>query len=105
MPASAQSTSPAAPCFPRWSSPPSTSPIPIPVLAGSNLAAQVADRAAEKPGAQVEADHERGVGHRLEEDGAVARTVRTPGRLANQTSVQQGLERKRDGRLGDARTA
>ena len=46
------------------------------VLACAHGSLQVADRAAQEARAEVEPQHERRVGHRLEEDGAVARPAR-----------------------------
>ena len=46
------------------------------VLAGADLSTEVAERRAEEPRAEVEAEHERGLGHRLVEDRAVGRDRR-----------------------------
>ena len=48
------------------------------VLARAHVAAQVADRAAQEARAEVEPEHERGLGHRLEEDRAVASAAPAP---------------------------
>ena len=71
------------------------------VLSRAGLAPQIADRAAEEARAEIEAEHERSLGHRLEEDSPVARPVRSLGRLADQTGIEQGEDRERDGRLRD----
>ena len=61
-------------------SPPSAAAAPplgeLDVLARANAAAEVADRPAQEAGAEVEAEHERRLGNRLEEHGAVARALR-----------------------------
>ena len=67
-----------------------------------HVAAEVADRAAEEPAADVEPEHERRLGDGLEEDGAVPRPVRLARRLADEAGVEQRLERERHRRLRDA---
>ena len=52
--------------------------------------AQVADRPAQEPGAEVEAEHERRLGHRLEEDRAVARPARLRLGLADEAGLERG---------------
>ena len=76
--------------------------VDLDVLARAHVAAQVADRAAQEPGAEVEAEHERRLRDRLEEDGAVARAVRLARRLADEPGLEQRLQRERHGRLRDA---
>ena len=71
------------------------------ILPSADGAAEVADRASEEPCAEVEAEHEGGVRHRLEEDGPVARPARIMVDLAHESGVEQRLQRERDGRLGD----
>ena len=66
------------------------------------LAAQVAHRTAQEARTEVEAQDERRLRHRLEEDGAVARPARLVRRLAHEPGLEQRLERERDGRLRDA---
>ena len=73
------------------------------VLAGPDRAGQVADRPAQEARAEVEAEHERRVGHRLEEDRAVPRAARLGVGLADEAGLEQRLEREGDGRLGDPR--
>ena len=63
------------------------------VLACPDLTAHVADRTADEVHAQVEAEHERRLRHRFEERRAVARAVAGRLRLADETCVEQGLER------------
>ena len=53
--------------------------------------------------AQVEAEHQRRLGHRLEVDGAVAGPVGAVLGLADEPRLEQRLERERDRRLRDAR--
>ena len=76
--------------------------VDLDVEARANVAAEVADRAAQEPAADVETEHERGLGNGLEEDRAVARAVRSRSRLADEAGVDERLERERDGRLRDA---
>ena len=71
------------------------------VLAGADLAGEVADRAAEEPRADVETEHERRLGHGLEEDRAVARPLRVVLRLAHEAGLEQRLQGQRHGRLRD----
>ncbi len=71
------------------------------VLAGADLAGEVADRAAEEAGADVEAEHERRFGDGLEEHRAVARPFRVVLRLAHEAGLEQRLQRERHGRLRD----
>ena len=75
------------------------------VLARADRAAEVADRAAEEACAEIEAEHERRVGDRLEEHGAVARPSWLRRRLADEPRVEQRLQGERDGRLRDSRQA
>ena len=67
-----------------------------------HVAAEVADRAAQEPAADVEPEHERRLGDGLEEDGAVPRPGRLARRLADEARVEQRLERERHRRLRDA---
>ena len=69
----------------------------------ADVAAQIADRAAEEPSADVEAQHDRRLRHRLEEHGAVARAVGLARRLADEARLEERLERQRDRGLRDAR--
>ena len=71
------------------------------VLAGADLAGEVADRAAEEPRADVETEHERRLGHGLEEDRAVARALRVVLCLAHEARLEQRLQGQRHGRLRD----
>ena len=71
------------------------------ILACADVSGEIADGAAQEPGAKVEAERERCVRHGLEEDGAVARPGRVVGRLANEPCSEQRLQRERDGRLRD----
>ena len=68
-------------------------------------AAEVADRASEESCAEVEAEHERRVGYRLEEHRSVARPARIMFDLAHESHVEQRLQRERDGGLRDAGAA
>ena len=72
---------------------------------GRERAAQVADRAAQEARADVDAEDERGVVDRLEEERAVARAAGIV--LAWRTSPRRDerLQGQRDGRLGDPRAA
>ena len=54
------------------------------VLAGTHGAGQIADRTAQEPCADVEAEHERCVRHRLEEDSSVPRAALLRLRLADE---------------------
>ena len=54
-----------------------------------------------EPRAEVEPEHERGVGDRLEEDGAEARAGRIVLGLAHEARRDERLQRERDGRLRD----
>ena len=71
------------------------------VLPRAHFAAQIADSPSQEARAQVEADHEGGLGYRLEEQSSVAGAARAAAGLAHETRVHQGLERERDGRLRD----
>ena len=71
------------------------------VLPDADVAGEVADCAAGEARAEVEAEHERGVGDGLEEDGAEARAVRVVLGLAHEPGLEQRLQRERDGRLRD----
>ena len=79
--------------------------VELDVLAGAHVAAQVADRAAEEAGAEVETEDERGFGDEVEEDGAVGRPARVGLGLLHESRVEQRLQRERDGRLRDAGAA
>ena len=79
--------------------------VELDVLPRADLAAQVADRAAQEARAEVEAEHEPRLGHDLEEGGAVGRPARVGRGLAHEAGVEQRLERERDGRLRDPRPA
>ncbi len=68
-------------------------------------AAEVADGPAKEAGADVEPEHERGVGDRLEEDRAVARTPGALRRLAHEARVEERPKRERDRRLRDSDAA
>ena len=75
--------------------------VELDVLARADLAAQVADRAAQEAGAEVETEHERRLGDELEEGGAVGRPAGIGVGLADEAGLEQVLERQRDGRLRD----
>ena len=72
------------------------------VLAGVNHTLEVADRHAQEAGADVDAEHERCLRDRLEEERAVARALAVARRLAHQPRLEQRLQRERHGRLRDA---
>ena len=73
------------------------------VLARSQRSAQVADSAAQEARAHVEPEHKRGLGHRFEEGGAVARAVVAAVlRLAHEAGVEQRAKRRGHRGLGDA---
>ena len=59
------------------------------------------ERAAQEARADVDAEDERGLVDRLEEDRSVAGPGRVVRRLADEPGVQQRLQRERDGRLRD----
>jgi len=63
------------------------------VLPRADLAAQVADRAAQEARAEVEPEHERGLVHRLEEGRPVLRAVGVVVGLADEACLEQRLER------------
>ena len=71
------------------------------VLAHADRAGEVADRAAGKARAQVEAEHEGGVGNGLEEHGAEARAVGAMLGFAHEARFEQRLQRERDRRFRD----
>ena len=71
------------------------------VLARADRPAEVADRTAQKPRAEIEAEDERRLRNRLEVDGAVARPARSIGALSHEPGLHQRAERERDGRLRD----
>src|SRR5205823_14761051 len=73
------------------------------VLTRADLPGQIADGAAHEARAEVETEHDRGFGHRLEVDGAVARAVGAVSRLTDEVGLEQRLEDERDRRLRDAR--
>ena len=75
----------------------------VDVLTRADLPGQIADGAAHEARAEVETEHDRGFGHRLEVDGAVARAVGALSRLADEVGLEQRLEDERDRRLRDAR--
>jgi hypothetical protein len=75
------------------------------VVAGADGAAQVAQRAAQEARADVDAEDERGLVDRLEEQRAVARAAGIVAGLAHEPGRHQRLQGQRDGRLGDARAA
>ena len=65
------------------------------VLARPYLARQVADGPAQKARAEVEAEHERGLGHGFEVDRAVARALRRRAGLAHEPGIEERLQRER----------
>ena len=71
------------------------------VLARADRPAEVADRTAQEPRAEVEPEDERRLRNRLEVDGAVARPARSLGALSHEPGLDQRAERERDGRLRD----
>ena len=73
------------------------------VMARADRPAEVADRTAQKPRAEIEAEDERRLRNRLEVDGAVARPARSIGALSHEPGLHQRAERERDGRLRDPR--
>ncbi len=77
--------------------------VQLDVLARADGPGEVGDGGAQVAGADVDAEHDRGVRHRLEEHGAVARPVRPRRGLAHQPGLDQRPQRAGDGRLGDAR--
>ena len=64
-------------------------------------AGEVAHCAAGEPGAEIEPEHERGIGDRLEEDGAEARAGGIVLGLAHEARRHERLQRERDGGLRD----
>jgi hypothetical protein len=73
------------------------------VLPGADRPVEVADRAAQEPGTEVEPEDERRLRDRLEVDGAVARSARRLRALADETGLYERPERERDRRLRDSR--
>src|SRR5213078_4673636 len=65
------------------------------VLTRADLPGQIADGAAHEARAEVETEHDRGFGHRLEVDGAVARAVGAVSRLTDEVGLEQRLEDER----------
>ena len=84
---------------------PGVAPFDLDVEARAGVPAKVTDRAAQEAAAHVETEHERGLRHRLEEHGTVARPCGLARRLADEARLEERLERERDGRLGDSRAA
>ena len=74
------------------------------VLSCPDLPGEVADGAAQEARAEVEAEHERGLRHGFEVDGAVARALRRRAGLADEPGIEERLQRQRDGRLRDSGT-
>ena len=79
--------------------------VELDVLARSHVAAQVADRAAQEAGAEVEAEDERGLRNEVEEDGAVRGPAGVRLGLLHQSRLEERLQRERDRRLRDAGAA
>jgi len=72
------------------------------VPARTDVAAEIAHADAEEPSADVEAEREPRLGHRLEVDRPVVRPARRLLRFPDEPGISKGLERKRDRRLRDA---
>ena len=79
--------------------------VELDVLARPHLAAEVADRAAQEAGAEVEAEDERSFRNEVEEDGAVGGPPRVRLGLLHEPRLEERLQRERDRRLGDAGAA
>ena len=75
------------------------------VLTRAYFAGQVAHSTAQEAGPEVEPEHVRGLRDRLEEHSTVAGAARPPGRFAHEPSLEERLERERDGGLRDVRAA
>ena len=75
------------------------------VLPRADPACEVRDGAAEEARAEIEPEHERGAGDRLEEDGAVARPVGPVRRLAHEAGLLERAQCKGHRRLRDADAA
>ena len=73
------------------------------VLPRADDAVQIAERAAHEAGAEVEAQHERRLRHRLEVNRAVAGSVGATLGLAHEPAIDERLQRQGDGRLRDPR--
>ena len=71
------------------------------VLPDADLAAQITNCSASEARPEIQPEHERGVGNRLEEHRAETRAVRVVLGLADEPGLEQRLERQRDGRLRD----
>jgi len=74
------------------------------VLSCPDIPGEVTDGAAQEARAEVEAEHERGLRHGFEVDGAVARALRRRAGLADEPGIEERLQRQRDGRLRDSGT-
>ena len=72
------------------------------VLARPDVAAKVAQGPAQEPRPEVEAQDERGLRDGLEEQRAIAAPAWVVVDLADERRVEEGLQRDRDRRLGDA---
>jgi hypothetical protein len=72
------------------------------VLTCTDLPGEVRDSTAQEARAEIESEHERGVGYRLEEQRAVARPVRAARSLAHQAGILERAKRQRDRRLRNA---
>ena len=77
--------------------------VELDVLARADPPAEIADGAAEEARPEVEAEHERGLGHRLEVGRAVAGAARRLGALADEPGLEERAQRERDRRLGNPR--
>ena len=64
--------------------------VDLDVLPGAHITAQVAERSAQEARSEVEAEHERGLGDRLEEQRAVAAAARVVVDLADERRVRAG---------------
>ena len=76
--------------------------VELDVLTRAHLAAEVADRSAEKAGAEIEAEDERSLRNEVEEDGAVGGPPRVRLGLLHEPCLEERLQRERHRRLGDA---
>ena len=74
-------------------------------LGAPDSAVEVADRASQEAGAEVEAEDQRRLGDRLEVDRAVAGPLRPVLGLADEAGLHERLQRERDRRLRDAGAA
>src|SRR3954454_13153140 len=75
------------------------------VLTGANAAGEIGNGTTQKTRAEVEAENESRVGHRLEEHRAVTWPVGALWRLAHKAGVLERPERERHRRLRDADAA